>query len=142
MNWTFWNRRKDAMPSPDQPDWERALINRMAADYLRDQRGRRRWGIFFKFLILLYLIGILVAAYSQDLIERMSSTENHTALVEVKGIIAPETDASADNVITALRAAFKSDQVKGIILRINSPGRQSGAGRLYQRRDQAAQGQV
>ncbi|MBK5965077.1 S49 family peptidase [Thiocystis minor] len=122
MNWTFWTRRKDAMPSPDQPDWERALINRMAADYLRDQRGRRRWGVFFKFLILLYLIGILVAAYSPQMIERMSSKEGHSALIEVKGVISSETDASADNVITALRAAFEADQVKGVILRINSPG--------------------
>lgn len=121
MSWTFWNRRHE-MPSPSQPDWERALINRMAADYLRDQRARRRWGIFFKFLILLYLIGILVAAYSQELIERLSSNEGHTALIEVKGVIASDTDASADNVISALRVAFDSDQVKGVILRINSPG--------------------
>lgn len=122
MNWTFWSRHKEAMPSPDQPNWEHALINRMAVEYLQDQRSRRRWGLFFKLLILLYLIGILVAALSQDLIKGMASGEEHTALIEVNGVIAPETDASADHVITALRAAFESDDVKGVILRINSPG--------------------
>ncbi len=122
MHWKFWNSRQDAMPSPGQPDWERALINRMAADYLRDQRTRRRWGILFKSLILLYLIGILAAAYSQDLTERIASSEDHTALIEINGVIAPETDASADHVIAALRSAFKTDHVKGVILRINSPG--------------------
>ncbi|WP_132975075.1 S49 family peptidase [Thiobaca trueperi] len=122
MSWTFWTRRRDAMPSPSQPDWERALINRMALDYLRDQRNRRRWGIFFKLLILLYLIAILVAAYARDLIDGGDSGKAHTALIEVKGVIASETDASADRVIAALRKAFETEQVKGVILRINSPG--------------------
>ena len=122
MNWTFWGRAKEAMPSPDQPDWERALINRMALDYLHDQRARRRWGYFFKLAILLYLIGVLVVTFSQDLLKGISSGEEHTALIELKGVIAADTEASADRVITALRAAFEADHVKGVILRINSPG--------------------
>ena len=122
MNWTFWTRRGDAMPSPNQPDWERALINRMALDYLRDQRNRRRWGIFFKLLILLYLIAILVAVYAGDLMTGDESRKAHTALIEVKGVISSETDASADRIISSLRKAFETEQVKGIVLRINSPG--------------------
>lgn len=122
MNWTFWTRRRDTMPSPDQADWERALINRMAFDYLRDKRSRRRWGILFKLLIFLYLIAILVAAYSSDLLDTDETNKPHTALIEVRGVIASETDASADRIIAALRKAFETEQVKGIILRINSPG--------------------
>ncbi|NCA68607.1 MAG: S49 family peptidase [Sphingobacteriia bacterium] len=122
MSWKFWGRRPNPMPSPDSPEWERALINRLALEHLRDQRRGRRWGILFKFLILLYLIALLVAAYSQDLIARVSPSEDHTAVIDIKGVIAPETDASADRVITALRKAFETDQVKGIVLRINSPG--------------------
>jgi len=44
------------------------------------------------------------------------------ALVEVKGIISSETQASADKIITALREAFDAKHAKGVILRINSPG--------------------
>jgi protease-4 len=110
------------MPSPESPDWERALINKLAVEHLREQRRGRRWGIFFKSLILLYLIALVVAAYSGDLIDKLSPDEEHTAVIEVKGVIAPETDASADLVITALRNAFEAEQVKGVILRINSPG--------------------
>jgi protease-4 len=40
----------------------------------------------------------------------------------VKGVISSETDASADRVISGLREAFEADHVKGVILRINSPG--------------------
>ncbi len=122
MNWKFWVRRGDAMPAPDQPDWERAFINKMAVEYLRDQRGRRRWGIAFKLLILLYLIALLVAAYSHDLMKGVSAEKEHTALIEINGIIAPEADASADRVVTALRDAFEAEHAKGILLRINSPG--------------------
>ena len=110
------------MPGPNDPDWERALINRMALEHLREQRRSRRWGAIFKFLILLYLVGLLVAALSQNLWDALKTGEEHTALVEVKGVISSETDASADRVITGLREAFEADHVKGVILRINSPG--------------------
>jgi protease IV len=122
MNWNFWSSQRNQMPAPDQPDWERAFINRMAADYLRSQRSRRRWSVIFKTLIFLYFVGILVAAFSQDLMENMSPPETHVALIEIKGVIAADNDASADKVITALREAFAAEQVKGVILRINSPG--------------------
>jgi protease-4 len=123
MNWrSFWTRRRDEMPSPASPEWERALITRLAVEHLREQRRARRWGIFFKSLILIYLIALLVAAYSQDLLSRVSTTESHTALIDIEGLIAPETDASADRVVSALRDAFEAEHVKGIVLRINSPG--------------------
>ena len=122
MNWKFWSRHPDPMPAPGQPDWERALINRMAAEYLRDQRNRRRWGVFFKLLILLYVVALFVTAGFQGMSDTLSSSEPHTALIEVKGVISADSDASADRVIGALRTAFESDHVKGVILRINSPG--------------------
>lgn len=110
------------MPAPGDPDWERALINRMAAEYLRDQRRGRRWGVLFKLLVLLYLAALLAVGLSQNLSERLKAAAEHTALVEVKGLIAAQADASADRVISGLRDAFEVDQVKGVILRINSPG--------------------
>jgi protease-4 len=122
MNWRFWNRHREPMPSPDDPDWERSLINRLALEHLRDQRRGRRWANVFKLLILLYLVGLLVAALSRDLWQESKTDEDHTALVEVKGVISSETDASADRVIKALREAFEADKAKGIIVRINSPG--------------------
>jgi protease IV len=110
------------MPAPGDPDWERALINRLALEHLREQRRGKRWGAIFKLLILLYLIGILVAALSRDFWQQLEAAGEHTALVEVKGLISSETDASADRVVSGLREAFEADKAKGVILRINSPG--------------------
>ncbi len=126
MTWKFWHfwkgRDEPPMPSPEDPGWERALINRVALEHLRDQRRGRRWGNLFKLLILLYLLGILAASLSRGLWEALKAGEDHSALIEVKGLISAETDASADRVISALREAFEADHVKGIVLRINSPG--------------------
>jgi len=46
----------------------------------------------------------------------------HTALVDLSGVIAANADASADRIVTGLRAAFEDDKTVGVILRINSPG--------------------
>ena len=122
MSWTFWKRREDPMPPVEGPDWERALVNRMAVEYLQERRSRRRWSNLFKLLILIYFVALLVLAKSGGLGESLTTSEEHTALIEVKGVIAADADASADRVITALRAAFEAKQVKGVVLRINSPG--------------------
>jgi protease-4 len=48
--------------------------------------------------------------------------KKHTAMVEVSGLIAPGTDASAEKITTALQAAFKDKNTQGVVVRINSPG--------------------
>jgi protease-4 len=42
--------------------------------------------------------------------------------VEVNGVIAEQNDANADRIVTGLREAFKADNSKAVLLRINSPG--------------------
>ena len=46
----------------------------------------------------------------------------HTALVEVRGEIAADTEASAEVLIGALKAAFQDPGAQAVVLRINSPG--------------------
>jgi len=46
----------------------------------------------------------------------------HTALVRLDGVIADGYDASAENVLVGLTNAFESDNAKGVILAVNSPG--------------------
>jgi protease-4 len=123
MNWRFWKSKPGPdMPATDDPQWERALINRMATEFLREQRRSQRWGIVFKVGILLYLVLLAVAFVADGLGDAIGTAGEHTAVVDVDGLIAPETDASADRIVTGLRKAFEADKVKGIILRINSPG--------------------
>jgi protease-4 len=122
MYWPFRKRHDPPMPSPQDPGWERALINRLALEHLRERRRGQLWGGVFKLLILLYLVGLLVAALSADLWDGLATAKDHTALIEVKGVISAETEASADRIVSALREAFEAPHVTGVILRINSPG--------------------
>jgi len=101
--------------------WERGLIEKLATEALKEQRRARRWGIFWKLLTFAYVTVILVMAVDwKDAGEFKDG--RHTALVEIKGVIAPGSDASADKVSLALQAAFKDKGTQGVVLRINSPG--------------------
>lgn len=102
--------------------WERDLLEKLAMDSLVEQRRRRRWGIFFKFIIVIY-VGILLLS-SPDINTAVHSTSatGHTALIEVEGVIDSEGPANADRINASLRAAFEDSKTVGIILRINSPG--------------------
>lgn len=121
MNLKFW-KKSEPMPGPGDEDWEKALVNRVVLDHLEEKRRGRRWGIVFKLLTFAYLTFLLVLLWPDNFIKSVKKGEKHTALVEIKGVIAPETNASADRIVTALRKAYEDENTKGIILRINSPG--------------------
>lgn len=109
------------MPAEDDARWERDLLNRLAFASLAEQRRARRWNLAFKFSLLAYLIVLLLVYLPGDLFEA-EADDPHTALVEVRGIITEDSDASADLVVSGLQAAFEDENTKGVILRINSPG--------------------
>jgi protease IV len=102
-------------------NWEKDVLTAIATEGVKEQKRSRRWGIFFKLLTFVYLFAILMIM-SPGSSDSGLKGGKHTALVELKGVIAPGEDASADNVITALRSAFKDPDTVGVILRINSPG--------------------
>lgn len=107
--------------APEQENWERDLINRLAFATINEQRRSRRWNIFFKFLLFAYLFALLF--YIPIGLDTSAIVGGkHTALIEVPGVIADNTQASADAIVTALRDAFDDKNTAGIVLRINSPG--------------------
>lgn len=115
----------DSSRSPSE-NWERDVLNRLAFATLNEQRRARRWSIFFKFLGALYL-GLLLLLVRPEWGTWLSEEEGlvgskHTALVEIEGVIEAGGEASADKVVSGLRAAFKDHETAGVILRINSPG--------------------
>ncbi|MCC6134770.1 MAG: signal peptide peptidase SppA [Candidatus Contendobacter sp.] len=109
---------------PGDDRWAREALTQLAFAAVTEQRRARRWGIFFKFLFFGYLVGLLVLAWpdSLDTTAMTASAKKHTALVRIDGLISSSTEASAKNIIEALRKAFKDDKTAGVILEINSPG--------------------
>lgn len=101
-------------------EWK--LIEKVVTGLQDEQRKTRRWGIFFKLCMLAYVIAIFAMFRSPVGGAVPGGDQPYAAVIEVNGVIAAAQDASADNIITALRDAFKDDNVMGVVLRINSPG--------------------
>lgn len=107
----------------NKEEWQADVISKLAFAAVEEQRRSRRWGIFFKSLFFIYLLVLLITAFSSsNNVSAMAKNSTHTALVEVQGVIADGAEASADNLIKGLRAAFEAPKAKAVILRINSPG--------------------
>lgn len=104
-------------------NWERNVLEKLAMSAVQEQRRARHWGIFFKTLTLAYLFLVFFALMGWvGKNDGALSTGEHTALVDMEGVIAADSPASADNLIPSLQDAFKDKDTKGVILHINSPG--------------------
>ena len=108
--------------SEQNNDWERSVLEKLAFSAIQEQRRSRRWGIFFKFATFAYLSFILILIMGWIGGESGLTTGKHTALIELEGVISEKSQASADNLIASLQAAFSDKGTQGIVLRINSPG--------------------
>ena len=101
--------------------WERDVLERLALMSLTEQRRTRRWNLVFRFAWLAFAVSLAVFWIDPQWFEPESAGP-HSALVDVRGLIADEGEVSADEVVAGLRAAFEDADTAGVILRINSPG--------------------
>ena len=109
--------------SDQNNNWERGVLEKLAMSAVQEQRRARHWGIFFKALTFGYLFIILFLVMGWvGKSEQALSTGKHTALVDMQGVIAPDSQSSANNLIPSLQDAFEDKNTQGVILRINSPG--------------------
>jgi protease-4 len=101
---------------------EHNILEHLARDFLIERRRTRRWGIFFRLAALavvgLVLLVALAAIGSRD----RACLDQCSGLVEVRGELEAGGRASAERINAGLREAFKHRGIKGVILRINSPG--------------------
>lgn len=105
----------------ETPSWERATLEKLAMAVLVEQRQARRWrnGIRLAWLVFFFMlvwVGMERGGQATDL------TKPHTAVVNIKGEISAESEASAEAVVTAMRAAFEDQGAQAVVLLINSPG--------------------
>jgi protease-4 len=109
--------------SDQNNNWERGVLEKLAMSAIQEQRRARHWSIFFKVLTFGYLFVLLFIfmGWAGGKTEAKLGGK-HTALVEMNGVIAADSQASADNIISSLQDAFKDKKTQGVILRINSPG--------------------
>ena len=110
-----------AAPAAVEPNWERSTLEKVAMAAIAEQRQARRWrnGLrlaWLFFVVTLTWFGLQHSTVPSDV------TRPHTAVVEIKGEIASDSEASADTIISALRGAFEDEGAQAVVLLINSPG--------------------
>jgi len=101
------------------PEWEQRALEKTLLANVIEHRRSRRWGIFFKLIFISYLVFL---TYSFMAGKNKPVLKEHVALIDLIGTIGNGQEIEADKVATSLRHAFEEQKVKGIILRINSPG--------------------
>lgn len=113
---------RDAPAGPeDRKVWE--LMEKTLLVSVQEQRRARRWGIFFKILTFAYLFAaVMLFSPFASMDANQVTNKPHVAVIELRGLIADQQEASADNLITSLRRAFEDENTRAVILRINSPG--------------------
>ena len=98
------------------------MVAQVSGELIRERRSERRWRVFGRVAWFALAVAVVWGLVAQQRGRVASPGGPHTALIEVRGEIAAESEASAENIVTALRNAFDEDKVRGIVLRFNSPG--------------------
>ena len=107
--------------APAARDSLNTVIEQFARDYLKDRRSERRWRLFGRLAWMLLLLAIAVVLINAR--GRASAPVGpHTALIEVRGEISADSEASAENLLPGLKQAFEDAGAQAVVLRINSPG--------------------
>lgn len=115
------SQQLSANSAPQDTQWQRDTIEKLATSALSEQKKSRRWSMFFKGLMFLYLFIVLFYAIGW-LGGSKKVSGAHTALIEVAGVIEAGGAVNANSFMTSLHDAYDDKNTKGIILRINSPG--------------------
>ncbi len=98
-----------------------SVVEQFARDYLKDRRTERRWRVFVRLSwFILFVVAVLMLLASRGV--GNAPIGPHTALIEVRGEIASDAEASAENLIPGIKQAFEDASALAVVLRINSPG--------------------
>ena len=103
------------------------VANLLLSDLLRERRSERRWKWFRRIAISgagLLLFDLNVTLQAQQFGLRLIPRNELIGVVHLRGAISAQSEAAATKVIGALRKAFERDNVRAVVLAIDSPGGQ------------------
>jgi protease IV len=99
-----------------------SALEKFATTYLKDRRTERRWRAFFRLAWLAFFALVAWSVLSSRNHVTGAPSGPHTALIDVRGEIAADGEASAEHLVSALKNAFEEPSAKAVVMRMNSPG--------------------
>lgn len=106
---------------PRAPQAAEPALTELAREFLRERRTERRWRTAFRLFWAVLAVLLFYSLWMQGRYV-VASTTPHTALVDVRGEIAVDSEASAELLLAAVKDAFNDAATQAVVLRINSPG--------------------
>ncbi len=91
------------------------IVSVLISERKRDYRNR----IIFRVLFFLFFISILLII---PLAKDINFSQPHIAVIEINGLIASETQSSAENIIPLLKQASDNENTSVIVIKVNSGG--------------------
>ncbi len=105
----------------ENPDAQ-ALLNQLVIEHLREQKRKRFWRKMKYIGVLLFVLYVayLLSAMRNGALDVRSKP--HVGVIELSGAMGADHPVAAENFIKSLKKAYKSEGLKALILRIDSPG--------------------
>jgi len=101
------------------------MADKMFDDMLKERKGERIWRWFTRGSLLFMFVGLPIlyfALAASHFSVGMPTGKDLVGVVRINGEIASNGLASAGKIVPALKKAFESEDVKAVILSIDSPG--------------------
>jgi protease-4 len=100
------------------------ITTELTKSLLKERRADRLWRnirFFMGFFFILFLVWLVFQGGKPESVE-LKGSKGYVALVRMNGMIAPEENFSAREMLPILKDAFSDSSAKGVILDINSGG--------------------
>jgi protease-4 len=97
----------------------------LISELLKENRSAKRWKnirFVFWFALFAYTIYSIFNLTGETSVPTITTGEKHVALIRLDGMIAPDRDFSAEQILPVLKEAFSDKNAKGVVIDINSPG--------------------
>lgn len=111
-----------AAATPDSRQGLETLLRDLSVELLRERRSSRRWSLALRLGWFALVLAVVWAGFTQQGSHVAAPSGPHTALIEVRGEIAADTEANAESLVGALKSAFEDKNAQAVVLRVNSPG--------------------
>ncbi|WP_367606230.1 S49 family peptidase [Legionella sp. W05-934-2] len=97
-------------------------INQIVLEYIKEQKRKRRWRMVKALIVVSIIAFLFYQSYEITKSKIEGQTKPHVGLIDIEGTIFDKQAASADNFAKSLKSAYENEQMKALVLRINSPG--------------------
>ena len=102
--------------------WARDTINKYIRNQYKAQSSKKRWGIFFKLSLILFLFYFVYTISQFVNIKSPVDDTQFVAMIEIDGVIAKGSDVDYEYFIKSIENLKINKDFLGLILYVNSPG--------------------